>query len=50
MMRLGALLIWVVGGYMVITHPATAKYTFGTLVTFTAFVWQFYQPIMELAN
>jgi ATP-binding cassette subfamily B protein len=48
-MRLGALLIWIVGGYMVIRHPSPVN-TFGTLVAFTSFVWQFYQPIMELAN
>ena len=49
LMRLGALLIWIVGGYMVIRHPSPVN-TFGTLVAFTSFVWQFYQPIMELAN
>jgi ATP-binding cassette, subfamily B, bacterial len=49
LMRLGALLIWIVGGYMVIRYPSERN-TFGTLVAFTSFVWQFYQPIMELAN
>jgi ATP-binding cassette subfamily B protein len=50
LMRLGALLIWVVGGWMVIRHGNTGDYTVGMLVSFTSFVWQFYQPIMELAN
>jgi ATP-binding cassette, subfamily B, bacterial len=50
LMRLGALLIWVVGGYMVIKHGNVGKYTVGTLIAFTQFVWQFYTPIMELAN
>ena len=50
LMRVGALLIWVVGGWMVIKHGNTGDYTIGMLVSFTSFVWQFYQPIMELAN
>jgi ATP-binding cassette subfamily B protein len=50
LMRLGALLIWVVGGWLVIRHGNTGDYTVGMLVSFTSFVWQFYQPIMELAN
>jgi ATP-binding cassette subfamily B protein len=50
LMRMGALLIWVVGGYMVIRNGNTGAYTIGTLIAFTQFVWQFYQPIMELAN
>ncbi|WP_428938732.1 ABC transporter ATP-binding protein [Fontivita pretiosa] len=50
LMRFGALLIWAVGGYLVIRNGNTGKYTLGTLVAFTQFVWQFYQPIMELAN
>jgi ATP-binding cassette subfamily B protein len=50
LMRVGALLIWIVGGYMVIHHPGEKEYTVGVLVAFTSFVWQFYQPIMELAN
>jgi ATP-binding cassette subfamily B protein len=50
LMRVGALLIWVVGGWMVIRHGNQGDYTIGMLVSFTSFVWQFYQPIMELAN
>jgi ATP-binding cassette, subfamily B, bacterial len=50
LMRIGALMIWVVGGYLVIKHGNSGQYTLGTLVAFTGFVWQFYQPIMELAN
>jgi ATP-binding cassette subfamily B protein len=50
LMRLGAAIIWVIGGYMVIRHNGQGKYTLGTLVAFTGYVWQFYQPVMELAN
>jgi ATP-binding cassette subfamily B protein len=49
MMRVGGLLVWVVGGYMVIRN-IDSRISFGTLVTFGGFLWQFYQPIMELAN
>jgi len=49
LMRFGSVLIWVVGGYLVIRqHDQTISV--GTLVMFGGFVWQFYQPIMELAN
>jgi ATP-binding cassette, subfamily B, bacterial len=48
-MRVGSLLVWVVGGYIVIKHPSDRN-TLGTLVAFTQFLWQFYMPIMELAN
>jgi ATP-binding cassette subfamily B protein len=50
LMRFGSLLIWIIGGYLVMSHPGNPRYTLGTLVAFTGFVWQFYQPIMELAN
>ncbi len=50
LMRFGALLIWVIGGWLVIRHPNDPRYTLGVLIAFTQFVWQFYQPIMELAN
>lgn len=60
LMQLGALLIWIVGGYIVIRNPevkdasgniiANPGNTVGMLVAFTQFVWRFYQPIMELAN
>ncbi len=49
LMRFGALLVWIVGGYMVIMHRNNQN-TFGVLVAFTAFVQSFYSPIMELAN
>jgi ATP-binding cassette, subfamily B, bacterial len=46
---IGRLLVWTVGGYMIITHPSE-KNTLGTLVMFTGFLLGFYEPIMELAN
>ncbi len=49
MMATGRILVWIVGGYLLIRHPSTET-TFGTLVMFTAFVNGFYEPIMELAN
>jgi ATP-binding cassette subfamily B protein len=49
-MKLGSVLVWVAGGYMVIRAGDKDSMTLGTLVTFTAFVSQFYGPIMELAN
>jgi ATP-binding cassette subfamily B protein len=49
LMRVGSLLVWIVGGFMLI-RDGSAKSQVGTLVAFTQFVWQFYQPIMELAN
>ncbi len=48
-MMFGRLLVWVVGGFLIITHPS-AKNTLGTLVMFTGFLMGFYEPIMELAN
>jgi ATP-binding cassette, subfamily B, bacterial len=50
LMRLGMLLIWVVGGYMVIRYPDPLHNNLGVLVVFNGFVNMFYQPIMELAN
>ena len=61
-MKFGQVLVWFAGGIMVIRghraaaaagHPdvlAAGAVTVGTLVMFTAFVQQFYGPIMELAN
>ena len=49
MMAVGRILVWIVGGYLLIRHPSPDT-TFGTLVMFTAFVNGFYEPIMELAN
>ena len=48
-MRLGALLTWIVGGYLVIRHPSPAN-TIGTLLGFQVYIWQFYGPINQLAN
>lgn len=52
MMRMGGLIVWMVGGYLVIQHIGTGSksWTVGTLVAFNGALWQFYQPIMELAN
>ena len=60
LMRIGALLVWVVGGYIILRWPeqrdasgrviANAGNTLGVLVAFTQYVWQFYQPVMELAT
>ncbi len=49
-MRLSMLLIWVVGGYMVITYPDRPGNTIGTLMLFTFYVGMFFGPIAELAN
>jgi ATP-binding cassette subfamily B protein len=48
-MQMGRLLVLLVGGYMVIRHPSPQN-TIGTLVMFLSLTWQFYTPIMELAN
>lgn len=47
--RLSLLMIWVVGGYLVIKHPSDQN-TLGTLFAFTFFVGMFFGPISELAN
>jgi ATP-binding cassette, subfamily B, bacterial len=49
-MKLGSVLVWVLGGYLVIRAGDKGSATVGTLVMFTGFVGQFYGPIMELAN
>jgi len=49
LMRVGQMLVWLAGGYMVIRHPSEQN-KIGVLVAFTAFVQAFYGPIMELAN
>ncbi len=49
LMQIGRLLVLLVGGYMVIRHPSPQN-TIGTLVMFLSLTWQFYTPIMELAN
>ena len=49
LMRFGGVLVWTIGGYMII-RSADKSITFGTLVMFGGIIWQFYQPIMELAN
>ncbi len=48
LMRLGSMSVWIVGGYWVIRGQRGM--TLGTLTAFNFFLWQFYQPIMELAN
>ncbi len=49
LMRAGGLMVWVIGGFLVI-RQYDQKITYGTLVAIGSYVWQFYQPIMELAN
>jgi ATP-binding cassette subfamily B protein len=48
-MHVGRLLIWTVGGYMVIRHPSPEN-SFGTLVMFSWFLNNLYDPIIELAS
>jgi len=48
-MRLSMLLIWVVGGYFVITNPSDSN-SVGTLFAFTFYVGMFFGPINSLAN
>jgi len=58
MMRMGGLLVWLAGGYIIIRWPEkdptgqiiNPGNTVGVLVAFTQSLWMFYQPIMELAN
>lgn len=49
-MQLGRTLVWFVGGWLIIRHPEQRNNNIATLVMFNAFVTQFYEPIMELAN
>ncbi len=49
MMRLGGLMVLVVGGYMLI-KDSNGTTTYGDIVAITGAVWQFYGPIMALAN
>jgi ATP-binding cassette subfamily B protein len=49
MMRTGGLLVWVIGGFLIIRQYGGAI-TIGDLTLIASLVWQFYQPIMELAN
>ncbi len=48
-MRMSMLLIWMVGGWLVIKHPSPAN-SIGTLFAFTFFVGMFFGPINALAN
>jgi ATP-binding cassette subfamily B protein len=48
-MHLGRTLVWFVGGWLIIRNPSSQN-SLGTLFMFNAFVTQFYEPIMELAN
>jgi ATP-binding cassette subfamily B protein len=50
LMRIGSLVVWAGGGYMVLKSGNKAPFDIPTLVMFSALVWQFYQPVMELAN
>ncbi len=50
LMRVGAIIVWLVGGFLIIRSGYDGDFKIGTLVTFSMFVWQFYQPVMELAN
>ena len=43
---LGSILIFVVGGYMVINGLETV----GTLVAFTGYLWRFYRPVQEFGR
>lgn len=49
-MRTGGLIVWIFGGLLVITHRNDNTWTIGTLLAFSAALWQFYGPIMALAN
>jgi ATP-binding cassette subfamily B protein len=51
-MKLGQVVVWLVGGFLVIRagNKPGGSATIGTLVMFSGFVSQFYVPIMELAN
>lgn len=49
LMQLGTALIWLFGGYMVISRGGE-DVTVGLLIAFAAYVARFYGPIMELAN
>lgn len=49
LMRIGTVLVWLVGGYMVI-RGTDQTVTIGTLTAFIGWVALFYGPIMELAN
>lgn len=47
-MRLGGLMVMIVGGYLMIAHPSPRN-SIGTLLMFVQYVWQFYGPISEMA-
>ncbi|RPI62228.1 MAG: ABC transporter ATP-binding protein [Planctomycetaceae bacterium] len=44
--QVGNLLVWIVGGYWVVTGKLSA----GTLVAFNGFMWMFYGPIHTIAH
>ena len=46
MTGLGSLLIFSIGGYMVIEGATTL----GTLIAFTSYMWQFYQPVQRFGE
>lgn len=49
-MRSGSLIVWILGGLLVIAHKNDHTWTIGTLTAFGGALWQFYGPIMALAN
>ncbi len=55
LMRVGSICVWLAGGYLVIKGrsdltPGAKPATMGLLLMFSTYLWQFYGPIMELAN
>jgi len=49
-MRMGSLVVWVVGGAMHIWYPQDPRFSVALLVAFSGALWMFYGPIMEIAN
>ncbi|MCW2763250.1 MAG: transporter, partial [Marmoricola sp.] len=49
-MRVGGLVVWIVGGWMYIQNPDDPNWTIGTLIAFGGSVMMFYGPITALAN
>lgn len=50
-MRLGSLFIWILGGVWIVTATGTeGELTLGVLTAFSAYLWQFYTPVMGLAS
>jgi ATP-binding cassette subfamily B protein len=49
-MRWSGVMVWLVGGMMVINAGNKEPATLGTLMAFSAYLMAFYRPIMELVN